>query len=91
LNKETFIANIALKTGKTKKESATDVDAFLQTLKEALISDGCVKFIGDFSLEKIDTKARVGRNPADGSEINIPAGKKLKLKVGKTFKDEILG
>jgi DNA-binding protein HU-beta len=90
MNKTEFIKALSIKTGKTKKDTTIDVDAFLKTLKEALISDNKIQFIGDFSLSIADTKPRVCRNPKSGEEIQVPAGKKLKIKPGKIFIDEIL-
>ena len=91
MNKQTFINNYAEKTQQTKKIGGLQVDAFLQTLKEALISENKVSFIGDFSLEILPTNERKGVNPSTGAEIIIPASKKLKLKCGKTFNTEVLG
>lgn len=91
MNKPEFINAFAVKTEQNKKDSSVQVEAFISTLKEALISDGVVKFIGDFTIEKIDTKARKGVNPATGAEIDIHAGKKLKIKSGKNFDIEVLG
>lgn len=90
MNKPEFINAYTIKTGQTKKDSAIQVDAFLQTLKESLISDNKVAFIGDLTLEVVPTNERKGINPSTKEEIIIPAGKKLRLKVGKIFKDEIL-
>jgi DNA-binding protein HU-beta len=39
----------------------------------------------------VQRKARVGRNPATGAEIKIPAKKVVKFRVGKAAKDAILG
>jgi DNA-binding protein HU-beta len=39
----------------------------------------------------VDRKARMGRNPATGEQIKIPAKKVLKFRVAKAAKDAILG
>ena len=39
----------------------------------------------------VDRKARIGRNPATGETIQIPAKKVVKFKVAKAAKDAILG
>jgi len=36
-------------------------------------------------------KARIGRNPATGEEIKIPAKTVLKFRVAKAAKDAVLG
>jgi DNA-binding protein HU-beta len=38
----------------------------------------------------VDRKARIGRNPATGETINIPAKKVVKFRVAKAVKDSIV-
>lgn len=42
-------------------------------------------------LTVVDTAARVGRNPATGEPIDIPAGKKVKFKASAALKAAING
>ncbi len=39
----------------------------------------------------VNRKARLGRNPATGAEIKIPAKRVVKFRVAKAAKDSILG
>lgn len=91
MNKPEFINAYTIKTGKSKKDSAIDVESFLEVLRESLAEDGKIQFIGEWSMEVVPTKDRKGRNPSNGEEIIIPAGKRLKFKSGKTFDTEVLG
>ena len=67
---------------------------FLQHLTETAIQE--VKKTGIFVLPglgrlvRADRKARIGRNPATGEAINIPAKKVVKFRVAKAVKDAIL-
>jgi DNA-binding protein HU-beta len=67
---------------------------FLEKLTETAISE--VKKNGIFvvpglgRLVRSDRKARVGRNPATGEAINIPAKKVVKFRVAKAAKDAIV-
>jgi DNA-binding protein HU-beta len=67
---------------------------FLQHLTDTAIKE--VKKVGVFVLPglgrlvRADRKARVGRNPATGEAINIPAKKVVKFRVAKAAKDAIL-
>jgi DNA-binding protein HU-beta len=67
---------------------------FLDTL--ASLAIGEVKKNGVFVLPGIgrlvrqDRKARVGRNPATGETIKIPAKKVVKFRVAKAAKDAIV-
>ena len=67
---------------------------FLQHLTETAIHE--VKKTGIFVLPglgrlvRADRKARIGRNPATGEAINIPAKKVVKFRVAKAVKEAIL-
>jgi DNA-binding protein HU-beta len=50
-----------------------------------------VKIPGLGIFRKVQTKARMGRNPQTGEAIKIPARKKVRFSVAKTFKDSVLG
>jgi DNA-binding protein HU-beta len=41
-------------------------------------------------LVRVDRKARIGRNPATGESIKIPAKKVVKFRVAKAAKDAIV-
>ena len=41
-------------------------------------------------LVRVERKARMGRNPATGQEIKIPAKKVVKFRVAKAVKDSIV-
>ncbi|MBU1033225.1 MAG: HU family DNA-binding protein [Patescibacteria group bacterium] len=90
MTKSQLMEALASKTGYTKKE----VVAFLDSLVELAYSQ--VKENGEFSLPglgklvKKDRKARMGRNPATGAEIKIPAKTVVKFRVAKAAKDSIL-
>jgi DNA-binding protein HU-beta len=43
------------------------------------------------SLVMVNRKARLGRNPATGGQIKIPAKRVVKFRVAKAAKDTILG
>ena len=67
---------------------------FLDTLAEEAIRE--VKKNGVFvvpsigRLVRVDRKARMGRNPATGEAIKIPAKKVVKFRVAKAAKDAIV-
>jgi len=81
---------LAESTGTSKKE----VDNFLSQLVDLAYKE--VKSAGEFvipgigKLVKVDRKARMGRNPATGEEISIPAKTVVKFRVAKAAKDSLL-
>lgn len=90
MNKQEFVNRLSVKLNKTKKECGIFTDAFLENLKESLVEDEKIMFIGDWTLELVPTKERIFKNPQTGEEIKKPAGKRIKFKAGKSLK-EIIG
>lgn len=90
MTKSQTLSALAEKTGMGKKE----VGEFLDHLTELAYSE--VKNNGEFVLPgfgkfvKVDRKARMGRNPATGEEIQIPAKTVVKFRVAKAAKDAVL-
>jgi DNA-binding protein HU-beta len=70
------------------------VQQFLEHLAATAIGEvkrnGLFVLPGLGRLVRSDRKARVGRNPATGEAINIPAKKVLKYRVAKAAKDAIV-
>jgi len=68
--------------------------AMLETIASTAIKE--VKKTGAFvipgigKLVRVDRKARMGRNPATGEAISIPAKKVVKFRVAKAAKDAIV-
>ena len=67
---------------------------FLETLATMAIAEvkknGVFVLPGIGRLVRVDRKARVGRNPATGESIKIPAKKVVKFRVAKAAKDAIV-
>ena len=68
--------------------------AVLETLAETAVSEtkknGMFVVPGLGKLVRVDRKARLGRNPATGESIKIPAKKVLKFRIAKACKDAIV-
>lgn len=90
MNKSELIANIAEKTGFTKKDAENAVNAFVASIEEALVKGDKVQLIGFGTFESRDRKERQGRNPRNPGEIiEIPASKAPVFKAGKALKDAL--
>ncbi len=89
MSKSQIASHFADKFG-LKKKVVTEFFEELSTLayKEAA-NQFTIPGIGKLVL--VDRKARIGRNPATGETIQIPAKKVVKFKVAKAAKDAILG
>ena len=87
MNKAELIAAIAAKTGDTKKAAEASVNAFVETVTDALKEGDKVQLVGFGSFEVRKRAARKGRNPQTKEEIKIPASKAPVFKAGKALKD----
>jgi len=89
MNKTELIAEVAKKTGMSKKDSERALTATLDAITETLTSGDKVQLVGFGSFETKSREARMGRNPKTKEPIQIPASKVPVFKAGKAFKDEI--
>ena len=64
----------------------TDVDIFLETLREALQIEGEVKFVKRGTFEVISRKPRVISNPATRERMTVYPKKTVRLRVSKKMK-----
>jgi DNA-binding protein HU-beta len=89
LTKSATARMLAEKVGISRKQAMTFMEE-LATLayKEAKNS---FTLAGLGKLVLVNRKARMGRNPATGEVIKIPAKKVVKFRVAKACKDAILG
>lgn len=88
LTKSQITATLAEQTGITKKQAGM----FLEELAAMAYKQAKVGFTipGVGKLLLMNRKARMGRNPATGESIKIPAKKVVKFRVAKAAKDAIL-
>ncbi|HHX24752.1 MAG: HU family DNA-binding protein [Tepidanaerobacteraceae bacterium] len=89
MNKADLISVMAEKSGMTKKDSEKALNAFIETVEEALVKRDKVQLVGFGTFEVRERSARKGRNPQTGEEIDIPAANVPAFKAGKALKDSI--
>lgn len=65
--------------------------AFLDLVKEGLKNGEKVTIFGFGSFSVVERKARMGRNPRTGEEIEIPAAKTVKFKPAEKLKEVVSG
>ncbi len=89
LTKAQIIDAIAQRTSVEKKTAEAMLDCLTQLAYEHAKDQFTLPGIG--KLVVVDRKARTGRNPQTGAEIQVPARKALKFHFAKAAKDAILG
>ena len=75
MNKVDMIATMAEVSGLSKKDCEAALTAFLAATEKALKAGDKVQLVGFGSFEAKERAARIGRNPATGAEVKIPASK----------------
>lgn len=88
MNKTALIAKIAEKAELNKKQAEAALNAFTDTIVEALKEGDKVQLMGFGTFEVKERAARTGRKPSTGETIEIPAKKSPVFKAGKGFKDQ---
>lgn len=89
MNKTELISVITEKTGLSKKDIASVVDATFEAITESLAKGEGFQLTGFGSFEVKERAEHVGRNPATGESITIAASKSPVFKAGKTLKDAV--
>ncbi len=89
LTKTSMVAQIAEKTGLTKKDASMFLDAFMETVEESLAKGDKIQLVGFGTFMVRHREAREGRSPATGEKIQIPASTVPVFKPGKRLKDKV--
>ncbi|MCG3199404.1 MAG: HU family DNA-binding protein [Candidatus Omnitrophica bacterium] len=89
MTKSQLITRLAEKSGASKAA----VKTILEDLAAVAYKEAKVGFTvpGIGKLVLVKRKARIGRNPATGQEIKIPAKTVVKFRVAKACKDAVVG
>ena len=91
MKKRDLIQAVALHTGLSPKDAAKAVEGTIDVILANVAKGEVVNLSGFAKFAKIKRKARMGRNPATGATIKIPAKTVAKITALKGFKDVALG
>ena len=89
LTKSQIVAGVAEATEISKKQAGVAIEALVSLAYKNAKNGFTVPGLGKLVL--VNRKARLGRNPATGEAIKIPAKRVVKFRVAKAAKDAILG
>ena len=89
MTKSQILDHLSKKTGTTKKFAGEFLDELVtlahKEAKKSFVIPGLGKLV------VVNRKKRMGRNPATGESMVIPAKKVLKFRLAKAAKDAVLG
>ena len=87
MTKAQLVSLLADKVEITKKQAGDLLDTLAQTAYKEAKRGFTVPGIGKLVI--VHRQARMGRNPATGEAIRIPAKKALKFRIAKSCKDAV--
>jgi len=90
IKKTQLIQMLADRTGQSKKDAASYLEALVETLTAQLKKGEKINITGLGIFKVADRKAREGRNPRTGETIQIPASKKLRFTASKVLKEAVV-
>ncbi len=90
MTQSAVVKELAETTGVTTKIAKHFVTAFAEIAVRETKKTGVFVIPGIGRLVRVERKARMGRNPATGAAIKIPAKKVVKFRVAKAVKDSIV-
>jgi DNA-binding protein HU-beta len=90
MTKSALLSALAEKTGISKKDVTGLVDVLVNLAYSEVKKVGVFVVPGLGKLVKVKRAARMGRNPATGATISIPAKTVVKFRVAKAAKEAVL-
>jgi DNA-binding protein HU-beta len=91
VNRRELVNAVAAHTGTEAKVVDGVLKGFSDVILATVSKGDPVVLSGFAKFSKVQTKARMGRNPATGAAIRIKASKKARITPLKGFKDVVLG
>ena len=85
MNKKQLVAKLAGSLNQSKADAERTFDT--NTILDALKNDDSVKIAGFGTYKVAKRKARIGRNPRTGEQIQIAASQKVKFLPAKALKE----
>lgn len=89
MNKGDLVNAMAEKTGLSKKDTETSLNAFIDVVSDALAKKDKIQLVGFGTFETRERAARTGRNPQTGEELKISASTVPAFKPGKALKEKV--
>jgi DNA-binding protein HU-beta len=92
VTKQEFVDKVANKSGLSKRDAGVAVDAFLDSITDALKGGEQVSFTGFGKFSTQHRAARMGVNPRNpGQKVHIPAATVPKFSAGSALKSAVKG
>jgi DNA-binding protein HU-beta len=91
MTKSQLVERLAKMGGVSKKQAQVLMEGLVSTVVSSVKKGERVKIPDLGTFYKRQSMARMGRNPQTGAPVKIPARKKVRFSVAKSFKEQVLG
>jgi nucleoid DNA-binding protein len=91
MTKSQLVERLASAADVTKRQAQAMMEGLVTTIVSSVKKGDPVKIPDLGTFRKVQSKARMGRNPQTGEPVKIPARKKVRFSVAKSFKEQVLG
>ena len=92
MTKQEFVDRVAGKSGLQRREASKAVDAFLESIQEALVQGEDINFTGFGKFTTQQRAERQGVNPrSPGQKVTIPAATVPRFSPGSALKKAVRG
>jgi DNA-binding protein HU-beta len=91
VTKQEFVDAVADRSGMSRRDASTAVDAVLDTITDALKAGDSVTFTGFGKFSSSARAARTGVNPRTGEKVDIAATTVPKFSAGSALKAAVKG
>ena len=89
MNKTELVSAIAEKSGLSKDQATTALNAFEAVVTDELKAGGSVALVGFGAFSVKTREARTGRNPKTGEALQIAASNAVTFKAGLKLKEAV--
>lgn len=90
MNHKDLINALSAHTGESKAKTENFLKGLADIVGDQLAEQGQITLHNIGTLRVVESAARTGRNPQTGEAIEIPAGKRIKLKAAKVLKEAVV-
>jgi DNA-binding protein HU-beta len=89
MNKDAFVKAIAMDSGLSQKDVNTVLASLENVVIETLQNGEEVRLVGFMAIKPVGRAARMGRNPGDGSPVEIAEKVDVLIRPGKSLKSAV--
>ena len=89
MNRQEFVKSFAQKVGLPYTTAYDLTSNFIETINEALTTDGCLRLVDLFTIQVVKSGKKQARDIRTNKIIKLAPHKKLKITIGKSLYDKL--